>query len=368
VTETAAPRRTPLYEAHVAAGGRLVEFAGWSMPVQYAGVLAEHAAVRTRAGLFDVSHMGQASIRGPGALAFLQGVTCNDVSRLTPGRAHYNALTTPEGAFIDDLLVYMLAPGEFVLVLNASNTAKDLAWLKEHSAGPDVEVVDVSDRWALLALQGPRAVDILRPLTGTELSTLRYYGFVRAAVAGADCIVARTGYTGEDGFELFAPAETAASLWEALMRAGGSHGLMPAGLAARDTLRLEAKMALYGNDIDESTTVLEADLGWIVKLDKGPFVGRDALVLQHREGVARKLVGFEMTGRSIARRGYAAYRGAERVGTVTSGSYGPWIKRNIGLAYLPAGMWEPGTALEVEIRGRREPAVVVPTPFYKRSR
>ena len=368
MTETATPRRTPLYEAHVAAGGRLVEFAGWSMPVQYTGVLAEHVAVRTRAGLFDVSHMGEASVRGPEALALLQQVTCNDVSRLVPGRAHYNALTTPEGAFIDDLLVYMLGPADYVVVLNASNTARDLAWLGEHSTGLDVEVVDVSDRWALLALQGPRAADILEPLTGAELATVRYYGFVRAAVAGVDCIVARTGYTGEDGFELFAPAEAGPSLWDALVRAGAPHGLVPAGLAARDTLRLEARMALYGNDIDESTSVLEADLGWIVKLDKGPFVGRDVLVRQSREGVARKLIGFEMTGRSIARRGHAAYRGAERVGTVTSGSYGPWIKKNIGLAYLPVGMWEPGTALEVEIRGRREPAVVVPTPFYKRPR
>jgi len=368
VTETTAPRRTPLHDVHVSAGGRLVEFAGWSMPVQYEGVLAEHTAVRTRAGLFDVSHMGQAAIRGPGALQFLQRVTCNDVSRLAPGRAHYNALTTPGGAFVDDLLVYMLGPGDYLVVLNAANTPKDLAWLGKHAGGFHVEVVDDSDRWALLALQGPRAADILRPLTDAEVSTLRYYGFVRASVRGAECIVARTGYTGEDGFELFVSPEAAAAVWEALMQAGASHGLVPAGLAARDTLRLEARMALYGNDIDETTSVLEADLGWIVKLDKGEFVGREILDRQRREGVTRKLIGFEMTGRSIARHGHAAFRGDERVGIVTSGSYAPWLKKSIGLAYLPAGMWKPGTPFDVDIRGRRESAAVVATPFYKRSR
>ncbi len=359
-------KRTPLHDRHVAHGARMVPFAGWDMPVQYSGLIDEHMAVRKRAGLFDVSHMGEATIRGPQALDLLQSVTCNDVSRLTPGRAHYTALTTAEGTFVDDLLVYMLDRDDYLLVLNAGNTAKDLAWLVEHSRGKEVEVLDVSDRWALMAVQGPRAAEIADGLADDDLSGLRYYRLTRSRVAGAECIVARTGYTGEDGFELFCSPGDAAALWAELISAGAAHGLVPAGLAARDTLRLEAKMALYGNDIDDTTTVLEADLGWIVKLDKGEFIGRDALAAQRRDGVSRKLVGFEMTGRGIARPGYGAFCGGERLGEVTSGTHAPWVKKNIGLAYLPRGTWEPGTAFEIEIRGRREGAQVVPTPFYKR--
>jgi aminomethyltransferase len=362
------PRKTPLYDIHVAARARMVEFAGWSMPVQYTGILEEHRAVRDAAGIFDVSHMGEGSVRGPGALALLQRLTCNDVGRLKPGRAQYNALTTPGGAFVDDLIVYMLREDDYLLVLNAANAAKDLAWIREHLPASGVELTDVSERFALIAVQGPRSPEILQPLTDAELSKLRYFRLVEADVVDSPCIIARTGYTGEDGFEIFAPPAAAPRIWAALARGGGPLGLRPAGLAARDTLRLEAKMTLYGNDIDETTTVLEADLGWIVKLEKGEFVGREVLERQARDGVSRKLVGFEMDGRAIARHGYSAIHNGEVVGQVTSGSHSPTLGKNIGLVYLPRGMWEPGTTFEIEIRKRRESATVVPTPFYKRPR
>ncbi len=367
MTRDTSLRRTPLHAIHVAAGGKLVEFAGWEMPVQYTGVIDEHTAVRTRAGVFDVSHMGEAAVRGPQALDFLQFVTCNNVARLDPGRAHYTALTLPNGAFVDDLLIYMLAEGDYLLVLNAANTTKDVAWLHENVGDHDVSVEDVSSAWAQIALQGPRAEAILQRLTALDLADVKYYGFVRTELEGGTCIVSRTGYTGEDGFEIYGPPEAAEGIWQSIMSAGADCGVVPVGLGARDTLRLEAKLALYGNDIDDTTTVIEADLGWIVKLKKGEFIGRDVLARQKKEGTSRKLVGFEMAGRAIARRGYPAIKDGESVGTVTSGTRAPFLHKNIGLAYLPAGMWQPGTAFEVEIRGRAEPAVVVPTPFYKRE-
>ena len=360
--------RTPLHEAHLAAGARLVDFAGWQMPVQYSGVIDEHMAVRTRAGLFDVSHMGQASVSGAEALEFLQRVTCNNVAKLKPGRCHYNALTTPQGTFVDDLLIYMLGEQEYLLVLNAANTAKDLVWLGRHQSEFDVSLSDVSGDWALLALQGPRSLEILQPLAEADPGGLRYYRFARTEVRGVPCIVSRTGYTGEDGFEIYAPPDAADGLWRALLDSGRDHGLAPAGLGARDTLRLEAKMTLYGNDIDDTTTVLEADLGWIVRLDKGEFIGRDVLLRQMEHGADRKLVGFETRGRAVARHGYPALSGGVQVGRVTSGTFAPYLKKNIGLAYLPLALGGIGTEFEVEIRGRREGAVVVETPFYKRPR
>jgi aminomethyltransferase len=366
VTTTERLRRTPLHEAHVAAGAKLVPFAGWQMPVSYAGLIEEHVAVRTRAGLFDVSHMGEAAVRGPQALAFLQRVTCNDVARLTPGRAQYNALTTPAGTFVDDLLVYMLAEQDYLLVINAANTGKDLAWLAAHAVDHDVEVRDVSESWALLSLQGPRALAILAPLATAALDALRYYRFTSCAVAGAPCLVSRTGYTGEDGFEVYAPPEAAPRLWSAILATGAPHGVLPVGLGARDTLRLEARMALYGNDIDETTTVLEADLGWIVKLGKGEFIGRDVLVRQSEQGVARRLCGFAMEGRAIGRPGQAVLHDGREVGRVTSGTHSPTLHKGIGLAYLPVALAVPGTRFAVDVRGRPEPAAVVPTPFYER--
>jgi aminomethyltransferase len=361
-------KRTPLHRAHLSASARMVEFAGWHMPVQYTGVGDEHRAVRTRAGLFDVSHMGEASVSGPQALAFLQHVTSNDVGRVQSGQAQYNALTTPQGTFIDDLLVYRLADGDYLLVLNAANTARDLQWLESHARRFDVKLRDVSADWALLSLQGPRSVACLQPLVAGSLADLRYYRFTRERVCGADCIVSRTGYTGEDGFEIFAPPERAESIWVELLRSGSAHGLVPIGLGARDTLRLEARMVLHGHDIDETTTVLEADLGSIVKLDKGEFIGREVLARQAERGVTRKLVGFEMTGRAIARHGYPAFSGEEEVGRVTSGTHAPFLQKNIGLAYLPIELAQVGREFLIAVRDRREGAVVVPTPFYKRPR
>jgi aminomethyltransferase len=346
----------------------MVDFAGWHMPVQYVGVIDEHNAVRTRAGLFDVSHMGEAAVRGPQALDFLQMVTCNNVARLNAGRAQYTALTMPNGAFVDDLLVYKLDDGEYLLVLNAANTPKDVEWLKRHASGFDAEVIDVSSEYAQLALQGPRSVEILEDLVAEPLQSLKYFGFLRTSSIGAEAIVSRTGYTGEDGFEIYIAPHAAEELWYRILGAGAPHGLVPVGLGARDTLRLEAKLALYGNDIDDTTTVLEADLGWIVKLKKGDFIGREVLARQAEEGVTRKLVGFETMGRAIARHGCGAFKDGERVGAVTSGSYAPYLKKNIGLAYLPVALTEPGTSFDVEIRGRHMAAVVVATPFYKRER
>jgi aminomethyltransferase len=324
--------------------------------------------VRTRVGLFDVSHMGEISVRGDGALEFLQRVTCNDVSRLRPGRAHYNGLITPAGTFVDDLLVYRLEEADFLLVVNAANTDKDADWLQSHAGGHEVVVEDVSASWTQLAIQGPRSLEVLQPLVSTAVDRLKYYRFVRAEVLGAPCIVSRTGYTGEYGFEVYAPADAAERIWTTLLDSGSGHGLVPVGLAARDTLRLEAKMALYGNDIDETTTVVEADLAWIVKPAKGEFIGRDVLVRQLEQGVERRLVGFEMLGRGIARHGYPACHNGETVGRVTSGTHSPTLRKAIGLAYLPVELTEPATEFEVTIRDRSEPAVVVPTPFYKRPK
>jgi len=366
VSGPASCKRTPLHEEHVRAGARMVEFAGWHMPIQYAGVVDEHLAVRTRAGLFDVSHMGEVRVRGPQAVAFLQHVTSNDVARLEPGRAHYTGLMTPEGGFVDDLLIYRLGPDELLAVVNAANTAKDVAWLREHARGFEVELADESDAWAQIALQGPLASAILRRSCALDLAPIRYYHFRHGDVATVPCLVSRTGYTGEDGFELYAPAEAGAQLWRALLESGAADGLRPVGLGARDTLRLEAKMALYGNDIDETTTPFEADLGWIVRLGKGEFVGRAALVAQQERGIARKLTGFEMSGRAIARHGYAVLHSGAEVARVTSGSHAPYLKKNIGLAYLPLALAEPGTGIEIDVRGRAEPARVVPTPFYRR--
>jgi aminomethyltransferase len=346
----------------------MVDFSGWHMPVQYAGIIEEHNAVRRQAGLFDVSHMGEVAVSGRQALDYLQKLTCNDVSKLKAGRAHYNALMTPNGAFVDDLLIYKRAEADYLLVINAANTPKDIAWLQEHAAGFDAAVEDVSARYAQIALQGPRAVEIMQPAVRQPLDKLKYYRFFETEIHGAAAIVSRTGYTGEDGFEIYIEPRAAEGLWLELMRAGASHGLQPVGLGARDTLRLEAKMALYGNDIDDTTTVLEADLGWIVKLEKGDFIGREILLRQSEEGISRKLIGFEMTARAIARHGHALYKEGAEVGRVTSGSRAPFLEKNIGLAYLPLSLSEPGTSFEVDIRGKMQPAQVVPTPFYKRQR
>lgn len=363
---TPALKRTPLHTVHRELNARLVDFAGWEMPVDYGSVVSEHLAVREAAGIFDVSHMGEFLVEGNGALELLQRLTPNDVSRLRIGRAHYSALTNPEGCFIDDLLVYRLAESRFILIVNAANIEKDFQWIQNHREG-SAEIRNVSDDYALIALQGPRARDILARLTGARLEELKYYQFVEGVVADEKAIISRTGYTGEDGFELLVEPGRAERLWRRLMEAGETAGVAPAGLGARDTLRLEAKMALYGNDIDEEHTVLEADLGWVVKLEKGDFLGREVLARQKQAGVTRKLVGFEMIDRGIARHGCPVWVGGEEVGPVTSGSFAPYLKKNIGLTYLPASAWTVGSEIEIDIRGRRCRASVAPTPFYKRE-
>ena len=356
-------KRTPLYDCHLESGGKMVEFAGWEMPVQYAGVIEEHRAVRTAAGLFDVSHMGEVRVRGAGAQAALQRLTPNDVSKLAPGRAHYSGLLTERGTYVDDLLVYRLAADDFLVVVNASNSPRDFAWMAERAAG-EAEVTDASDRYALLALQGPQALAMLAPIASPEISGLKYYGFVQGEVDGAPAIISRTGYTGEDGFELYLAPEDAPRVWRRLLAAGAA----PAGLGARDTLRLEAAMALYGHEIDETTTPFEAGLGWVVKLDKGDFLGRDALAAQKAEGIPRKLVGFEVTGRGIARQGHGVVSDGGTVGSVTSGTWSPTFEKALGMAYVPPEMAAPGTPLTLDVRGKAVPAVVVEMPFYRRSR
>ncbi|HEX6200193.1 MAG TPA: glycine cleavage system aminomethyltransferase GcvT [Thermoanaerobaculia bacterium] len=369
--------RTPLYDRHRAAGGRIVPFAGWEMPVQYQGVIDEHRAVRTAAGLFDVSHMGEVRVVGAGAEDFLQRLTPNDVSKLADGQAHYSALLTDEGTYIDDLLVYRIGPEEFLLVVNAANTEGDFQWIADHAReahaeGVAVDVEDVSGRYALLALQGPSAVEILRPLAALPgdggLDDVGYYRFARGEVDGAPALLSRTGYTGEDGFELYLHPDDAPRVWDRLLEAGRDRGLVPAGLGARDTLRLEAGMALYGHEIDRETTPWEANLGWTIKMDKGDFVGRSALAARKEAGVERRLVGFEVEGRGIAREGHPVVHQGREVGRVTSGTWSPTFEKALGMAYVPPALAEPGTAIELEVRGRRLPAKVVKVPFYKRPR
>ncbi|MFL6292125.1 MAG: glycine cleavage system aminomethyltransferase GcvT [Thermoanaerobaculia bacterium] len=356
-------KRTPLYECHVEAGARLVDFAGWEMPVQYQGVIEEHRAVRTAAGIFDVSHMGEVRVQGPGAEAFLQRLTPNDVSKLAPGRAHYSGLLTDAGTYVDDLLVYRIGAEEFLVVVNASNADRDFEWIASR-AGSDARVTNESDRWALVALQGPKAVEMLRPLAPPAAMDLKYYGFLQGDVAGRPALISRTGYTGEDGFELYVAPEDAPAIWRRLLEAGA----LPAGLGARDTLRLEASMALYGHEIDESTTPFEAGLAWVVKMNKGDFQGRAALAAQQAEGPRRKLIGFEVQGRGIARQGHAVKSDGRAVGAVTSGTWSPSFEKAIGMAYVPVELAAPGTPLEIDVRGKGLSAAVVEVPFYRRPK
>ena len=364
-TEAAALKRTPLYALHRELGARMVDFGGWEMPVQYAGIIEEHRAVRERVGLFDVSHMGEFRVSGRDALASLQDLTPNDVAKLADGRIHYSAFLTEKGTFVDDLLVYRQREDEYLLVVNAGNTPKDFAWAKEHARG-DVRLENQSDAWALIAVQGPKAAGLLARVCDPDPSSLPYYGFLEGKVAGFPALVSRTGYTGEDGFEVYCRPENAEAIFRRLLADGQADGVQPCGLGARDTLRLEAKMALYGNDIDDTVTPWEADLGWIVKMGKGEFIGRDALAAQKSAGVPRKLVGFEMVDRGIARHGYPA-KTAAGTGVVTSGTHSPTLGKPIGLALVPAAAAAVGTELEVDIRGRGAAARVVPTPFYKRK-
>ncbi len=362
-------KRTALNAWHRAHGARMVPFVGWDMPVEYSGITNEHVAVRTRAGLFDVSHMGEIEVAGKDALAAVQHFSSNDASRLSVGQAHYSALLTPKGTFVDDMLVYRFGNSHFLMVVNASNVDQDYTYIVEHLKGlGDVAAVDSSSRYALIAVQGPASRQVVQQVTGVELDTLKYYWFAHGEVAGARATISRTGYTGEDGYEVFVAPAQAVRVWEALLQAGRDMDIVPAGLGARDTLRLEAAMRLYGNDIDDTTTVLEADLEWIIGWNKPEFLGKTALAEQKARGVTRKLVGFEMVDRGIARHGHDVYDGDERIGIVTSGTQTPFLQKAIGMAYVPAGKTEPGTEFRIDIRGRRARARVVRLPFYKRPR
>ncbi|HEX5070628.1 MAG TPA: glycine cleavage system aminomethyltransferase GcvT [Vicinamibacterales bacterium] len=361
-------KKTPLNARHRALGARMVEFGGWDMPVEYSGITEEHMAVRTRAGLFDVSHMGQIELAGPDALAVVQWLTCNDAAKLSVGQIQYSALTTAEGTFVDDILVYRMAPEHFLFVVNAGNIMKDHEWIvaQARARGGDVAIVNASSRYALIAIQGPRAQEILQTLTAAELPAVKYYWFTTGEVAGVRATISRTGYTGEDGFEVFVPPAQAERVWDTLLQAGKPCDMKPCGLGARDTLRLEASMRLCGSDMDEHTTVVEAGLSWIVGWKKDTFLGADVLRRQKAGELSRKLVAFEIRDRAIARHGYPVVRSDETVGVVTSGTQTPFLKKSIGLAMVPVDLSAVGTALDIQIRGRVVPAEVVPEPFYKR--
>jgi aminomethyltransferase len=359
-------RRTPLHDQHLALGAKMVSFAGWEMPVQYpGGIRAEHQAVREAAGLFDVSHMGEFTVEGPGALALVQHVSVNDASRLAVGQAQYSALCREDGGVLDDILAYRTGESDFLLVVNAANRASDLEWILGHGADFDAQVADRSDDYALLALQGPRAAEILTGVTDMDLEEVGYFRFARGSVAGAEGVVARTGYTGEDGFELYLPADAGAVVWRTLLESGETAGLAPAGLGARDTLRLEVGYPLYGNDLDTEHTALEGGLGWAVKLDKGDFLGREALARQKEEGVSRKLSGIVLGAKGFPRPGYEVVYGGEVVGALTSGTMSPSLDQGIALAYLPTEIAAEGTGVAVRIRDKDIPGRVQRPPFYR---
>jgi aminomethyltransferase len=368
VSEAGSARRTPLFDEHVRAGGKMVPFAGFMLPVQYGtGLVEEHKAVRNAAGLFDVSHMGELTLEGAEAGAVVDGLITNDASKLADGQALYTCACNDRGTILDDLIVYRRSLTSWLIVCNASNRDKMAAHFAEHARGR-AAFTDASDDTALVALQGPRALEIAARVGGADLGALKSFHLRDATLAGVACTASRTGYTGEDGLEIFCKPVDAPKLWAGLLEAGSAAGLTPAGLGARDTLRLEARLSLYGNDIDETTNPLEAGLAWVVKLDKADFLGKSALVGAKSKGLTRRLVGFEVTGRGIARHGYPLEDEAGVVvGTCTSGSPGPTVGKNIGLGYLPVAMTAIGSRFVVDCRGRKVEAVVVKTPFYKRA-
>jgi aminomethyltransferase len=365
-------KRTPLNSAHRRLGGRMVEFGGWDMPVQYpAGTVTEHLRTRTHAGLFDVSHMGEIDVRGPDAIPFVNGLVCNDASKLVDGQAQYSALTTPEGTVIDDLLVYRFAEDHLLLVVNAGTTEKDWDWISSHHQNESVQLRNVSAEYCQIALQGPDALSILQQISTVPLDEIKYYHFTENKVDSVPAIISRTGYTGEDGFEVYAAADKAEQLWNKILEVGKygeEYGVLPCGLAARNTLRLEAGMCLYGHEIDDTTTLLEANLGWICKLNKGDFIGRKRLQKQKEGGIERKLIGFEVTDRGIARDGQQVLVAGQRVGRVSSGSPAPFLKKNIGMGYVPVEFTNEGRAIQIDVRGRLVNAQIVPLPFYKRPK
>lgn len=360
-------KRTPLFDVHRSLNAKLVDFGGWNMPVQYSGVLAEHYAVRTSVGVFDVSHMGEIEIKGPEAAKLVDFVATNNAGKLKTGQAHYSALLYEHGGFVDDILVHKVADDEYFLCVNASNQEKDFEHIREQNRF-DANVEFVSDRFAQIAVQGPNAVKVLQKLTATKLADIKYYWFADGVVAGVPARIAHTGYTGEDGFEIYVAPESAEKVWHSIFEAGKEFDIKACGLGARNTLRLEAKMALYGHEITASINPLEADLGWIVKMDKGDFIGRSALERVLQDGITRKLTGFEMKDRGIGRDGYEIWMQSEPAGWVTSGGPSPTLNKNIGLCYLPVDKAVPGTDIQVIVRNTPVDAVTVATPFYKRAK
>jgi aminomethyltransferase len=356
-------KKTALYDIHEGLGAKIVDFAGYLMPVYYSSIIDEHRRVRSSVGLFDVSHMGEFEVRGMNALAFLQRMTTNDVSALSMNQVQYTTMCYPDGGIVDDLLVYRLED-RFLLVVNAANLGKDFQWLGEHLQG-DVQFENRSDETTLLALQGPRAEDVLSPLVESDLTKINYYHCLTERVGGYPALISRTGYTGEDGFEIYCDPTHGQAVWEALMESGLRFDIQPIGLGARDTLRLEMKYALYGNDIDRTTNPLEAGLGWVVKVDKADFVGREALLNIKKEGVSRKLVGFETDGKIFPRQGVPISKEGRRIGRVTSGTFSPSLEKGIGMGYVPPEYAKTGTEIELTIRTKEIPAGVVKTPFYK---
>ncbi|MCZ0754647.1 glycine cleavage system aminomethyltransferase GcvT [Anoxybacillus sp. J5B_2022] len=362
-------QRTPLFPLYAEYGAKTIDFGGWELPVQFSSIKEEHEAVRTRAGLFDVSHMGEFEVKGKDSLAFLQKMMTNDVAKLTDGRAQYTLMCYEDGGTVDDLLVYKKADDHYLLVVNAANIEKDFAWLQEHVVG-DVELANISNDIAQLALQGPLAEKVLQPLTATDLSAIKFFAFSDDVdVAGVQALVSRTGYTGEDGFELYCRAEDAQTLWRTILEAGKEEGVLPCGLGARDTLRFEACLPLYGQELSKDITPIEAGLGFAVKTNKDvDFFGKEVLKKQKEEGTTRKLVGIEMIDKGIPRHGYAVYVNNEQIGFVTTGTQSPTLKKNIGLALISTAFSSLGTEVEVDVRGKRLKAKVVATPFYKRTK
>ena len=367
MTTTADLKRTALFEVHSSSNAKMVDFGGWNMPVQYSSILEEHNAVRSAVGLFDVSHMGEIEIRGPQANQLVDYVSTNNASKLKIGQAHYSALLYDHGGFVDDILVHKISDRHFFLCVNSSNQEKDFDHITSQNRF-DAAVDFVSDRYAQLAIQGPKALETLQKLTETRLRDIKYYWFADGVVTGVPARIAHTGYTGEDGFEIYIPPDSAQRAWNSILQAGEEFGIKPCGLGARNTLRLEAKMALYGHELTASINPLEADLAWIVKMEKGDFTGRSALEKASQQGITRKLVGFEMIGRGIARDGYEVWIEGKPAGWVTSGGPSPTLNKNIGLCYLPVDKAVPGVSIQILIRNAPVDAVTVPTPFYKRAK
>jgi aminomethyltransferase len=362
-------KRTPLFEIYKDYGAKTIDFGGWELPVQFSSIKEEHEAVRTRAGLFDVSHMGEIVVKGKDVLPFLQKMLTNDVSLLNDGGVQYTAMCYEDGGTVDDLLVYRKSEDEFLLVVNAANIEKDFLWLKEHAQG-DVTLENISDETALLALQGPKAEQVLQKLTNIDLGTIKFFKFQdQVEIGSARTLVSRTGYTGEDGFEIYCKAEDAIGLWKAILEAGKEEGILPCGLGARDTLRFEATLPLYGQELSKDITPIEAGIGFAVKTNKKEnFIGKDVLKKQKEEGTARKIVGIEMIDKGIPRHGYEVFFGEEKIGEITTGTQSPTLKKNIGLALVKSEFAEIGQELEVQIRQKRLKAIVVKTPFYKRPK